>query len=273
MTSAEHLVRLGLNKNEAKALEALAALGPAGASDVHRRAGIPRNKAYEALESLAGRGMVEVQNGYPTLYRPASAKAIIEGLTANYGREARDALLALEKQEELSGDKEEGASASAWMVRGEEGVKRRLAELVYEARSDVFCIGGYPPKYPRSAKTALKAAAKRGVRVRAVCMVRPTEDVGEVPHDDVAVIEFRTVKASPTLGARLQPFDDEIVGGFAGMSGVGAMVIVDEAVAFDIVDDGTDPKKVAGILFKAPGIPRIQKATAERVLGLYTRKL
>ena len=57
------------------------------------------------------------------------------------------------------------------------------------------------------------------------------------------------------------------------MSGYGAMVIIDESTAFDIVDDGKDPKKVAGILFRAPGIPRIQKATVERIIGLYTRKL
>jgi hypothetical protein len=33
------------------------------------------------------------------------------------------------------------------MVKGEQAVKRRLAELIYEAKEDVFGIGGYPPKY------------------------------------------------------------------------------------------------------------------------------
>jgi hypothetical protein len=49
-------------------------------------------------------------------------------------------------------------------------------------------------------------------------------------------------------------------------------VIIDESLAFDIVDDGKDPRSIAGIVIKAPGIPRIQKATVERILGLYTRK-
>jgi hypothetical protein len=91
--------------------------------------------------------------------------------------------------------------------------------------------------------------------------------------DDSGVIEFRTVKASQTLKVRIQPCDEAIVGAFAGMSGFGGMVRIDESVAFDIVDDGRDPKRATGIIFKAPGIPRIQKATAERVLALYTRKL
>ncbi len=274
MSSAEHLVRLGLNLNEAKALAALAALGPAGASDVHRHSGIPRNKAYEALDSLARRGLVEVQNGYPVLYRPASAKAVIESLTESYGKEAREALLTLEKQEEqVESEGGGGPIASAWMVRGEQGIKRRLAELVTDAKTDLFGITSYPPKYFLSAKTALKAAMKRGVSVRAVCMIRPTDDVEGISRDDSSVIEFRTVKTSPTLKLKLQPFDDKLVGGFAGVPGNGGMVIIDDSLAYDIVDDGTDSKRAAGIVFRAPGIPTLQKTTVERILSLYTRKL
>lgn len=272
MSSAEHLIRLGLNKNEAKALDALIALGPAGASDVHRYAEIPRNKAYESLEKLAGRGMVEVQNGRPTLYKAAGVKTIIDQLVDGYGNEAKQALGVLEtKQQESSGSEAEGGT-SAWVVRGELGVKRRLAELIYGARSDIFVMGGYPPKYPLSVKTALKAAAARGVRTRVVSMVSPLEDI-EISSDDRSVIEFRTVKTSPTLKMKLLAYDEKIVGTFAGMQGQGGMVIVDETTAFDIVDNGTDPKKATGIVIKAPGVPSIQKATAERIVGLYTRRL
>lgn len=274
MTSEEHLIRLGLGKNEAKALAALSALGPAGASDVHRQAGIPRNKAYEVLESLARKGLVEVQNGYPVLYRPAGAKAIVDTLTESYGNEAREALMALEKQAELSESEDRGGPiASAWMVRGEQGIRRRLAELVADAKTDVFGITSYPPKYFLSAKTPLKAAKKRGVNVRAVCMIRPTDDRAAPSREDSAVIEFRTPKAPQTMKMKLQPFDDKLVGGFAGVPGYGGMVIVDESLAYDIVDDGKDPKKAAGIVFRVPGIPNLQKATVERILALYTRKL
>ncbi len=276
MASMEHLIRLGLNVNEAKALDALVALGPSGASDVHRQAGIPRNKAYEVLERLASKGLVEVQNGHPILYRAVGAKTIIESLTESYGSEAKAALVALERQEELSevgNEKQDDGTASAWMVKGETGIRRRLAELIYSANSDIFCVGGYPPKYPLFVKTALKAAMKKGIVTRAVCMIRPTEDLREFSADDSGVIEFRAVKASQTLKVKIQPYDEKIVGGFAGMSGFGGMVIIDESVAFDIVDDGGDSKRATGIIFKAPGIPRIQKATAERVLALYTRKL
>ncbi len=98
--SVEHLSRLGLNTNEAKALDALIALGPVGASDVHRFAEIPRNKAYESLERLAARGMVEVQKGRPTLYRAIGAKGVIDHLLENYEKEAKEALSVLEKKQE-----------------------------------------------------------------------------------------------------------------------------------------------------------------------------
>lgn len=273
MSSAEHLVRLGLNVNEAKALDALIALGPSGASDVHKYAGIPRNKAYESLEKLASKGMIEIQQGRPTLYRAIGAKIVVNNLLEDYGREAREALTVLEKkQEDQVGSESDAANASAWMIKGEQGVKRRLAELIYESKSDIFAIGGHPPKYLLSVKTALRAASKRGVRTRPVSMIRPMQGY-EITSEDSSVIEFRTVKTLPTLRTKMEPLDEKIVGAFASMSGAGGMVIIDESVAFDIIDDGKDPKKVAGIILKAPGIPRIQKATVERILSLYTRKI
>jgi len=272
----ERLARLGLNTNEAKALDALIALGPAGASDVHRFADIPRNKAYESLERLAARGIVEVQKGRPTLYRAIGAKGVIEHLLESYRKDAGEALNLLEKrQEEAQEDSEESAdSAYAWMIRGEQGVKRRLAELIYSAKSDFFSIGGYPPKYPLSVKTALRAASKRGVNVRPVCMVPPMLSLSDLAGDDErSIIEYRTIKSLQTIESKIQPYDEKIMTGFRGTSGVGAMVIIDEEVAFDILDPGKDPRKVYGLLIKAPGIPRIQKATAERIVTLYTRKM
>ncbi len=275
MGSIEHLIRMGLNGNDAKALDALMALGPSGAADINRYSGMPRNKAYESLERLASRGIVEVQPGRPVLYRASGAKLVIENLMESYERSAKEALRSLEERQEegqVGAAEPHGEGSYAWVVKGEQAVKRRMAELVYDAKSDVFGIGGYPPKYFLAAKTALKAAAKRGVTVRPISMIRPTQDP-EVSAEDRSVIEFRTAKSSPTLRARMQPHDETIIESFANMPGAGAMLIVDETLAFDIIDLGEDPGKASGVLMKVPGIPRIQKATVERILSLYTRKL
>ncbi|MDG6994730.1 MAG: TrmB family transcriptional regulator [Nitrososphaerota archaeon] len=273
MSSTDHLIGLGLNKNEAKALDALISLGPSGASDVHKYAGIPRNKAYESLERLAARGMIEIQQGRPTLYRALGAKTVIDNLIEEYSKEANEARRSLErKQEEFKeGAESDAQNTSAWMVRGELGVKRKLAELIYNAKTDIFIIGGYPLKYALSVKSALKSASKRGLRVRAVSMIRPFEDV-DISSEDSKIIEFRTVKVSPKLLQKIDIYDQRLIDSYRSMSGYGGMVVIDESTAFDIVDDGKDPKKVAGIVFRAPGIPKIQKATVERIIGLYTRR-
>ncbi len=80
MSSIDHLMGLGLNKNEAKALDALISLGPTGASDVHKYSGMPRNKVYESLERLTRCGMVDIQQGRPMLYRAMGVKALINNL-------------------------------------------------------------------------------------------------------------------------------------------------------------------------------------------------
>ena len=149
-------------------------------------------------------------------------------------------------------------------------MKRRLAELIYNAKSDVFLTDGYPPKYPLAVKSALKAAKKRGIEVRAVSIVRPFKHP-EISSSDGSVVEFRTIRAS--LKRKVDTFDQRLIEGYRSFSGNGCMTIVDDSTAFDIVDDRRDPMKIAGIVFRALGIPGIQKATVERILGLYTRKI
>ncbi|MDA4131022.1 MAG: hypothetical protein OK457_09650 [Thaumarchaeota archaeon] len=274
MSSTESLIALGLNQNEAKALDALISLGPVGAADVHRYSGMPRNKAYESLEKLARRGMIEIQRGRPTLYRAIGPKAVINHLMDEFSKGAKEALDLLEKKEEDLKDqaKSDLQKNSKCLVRGELGVKRRLAELIYSAKTDIFSIGGYPPKYTLAVKSALKAASKRGVSVRAISMLRPFEDA-EISPDDKSVIEFRSVKISSKIMQNIDMYDQKLIEGYRSISGYGGMIIIDESTAFDIVDDGKDPTKVSGIVFRAPGIPRVQKATVERIVGLYTKKI
>jgi sugar-specific transcriptional regulator TrmB len=274
MSSIDHLIELGLNKNEAKALDALITLGPSGASDVHKHTGMPRNKAYESLERLARRGMIEIQQGRQTLYRAMEVKAIINNMLEDYSKEAKEALSVLEKKQEDIKEEREYSMMSdlAWIVRGEFGTKRRLAELIYGAKEDIFAIGGYPPKYLLAVKTALKAATKRGVKIRPISMIMPFKDV-KVSSGDSSVFEFRTALASPKLFQKIDPYEQKLIDGFKDISCRGSIVIIDELTTFMIVDDGKDPKKVAGIVFRAPGTPRVQKATVERIIELYTRKV
>ena len=78
---------------------------------------MPRNKAYESLERLASRGIIDVQPGRPMLYRASGAKMVIDSLTENYGREAKEALEALEERQETgrgSPDPKERQRTHGW---------------------------------------------------------------------------------------------------------------------------------------------------------------
>lgn len=264
-----NLMKLGLNSNEAKIMDALLNLGPSGASDLHSYSGVPRNKIYEILDRFSERGMVELQPGRPLLYRVANPDTFIADLVDNYkaaGEEIKG------KLNELRMRREDTDSAYAWVVKGREAAKRRLADLIYSAEKDIFWIGGFPSEYIASVTSALKAAKQRGINTRPVCMVRPME-TGRKDIVKNGVVEFRTIRDFSKGDIEFDRRDMEIMGGFRDTAGYGGVAIIDESMAFNIVDEGKFPDKVTGILIKAPGAPRIQKGTIERILSLYTRKL
>ncbi len=264
-----NLEKLGLNSNEAKIVHTLILMGPSGVSDVHGSSGVPRNKIYEILDRFVERGLVEMQPGRPVLFRIANPDAFVNGLVNDFvsaGNEIKGMLAQL--------DPERGGedAAYAWVVKGKEASKRRLAELVYSAENDIFMIGGYPSEYIQHVKSALKSAVKRGIKTRAVCMVSPMESNRPDLEPD-SVIEWRTARMGSPEGEVPDRNDMKILAGFRDTASHGGVAIIDEAVAFNIVDEGKLPEKVTGILIRAPGAPRIQKGTIARILSKYTRKL
>lgn len=263
------LIKLGLNANEAKIIEALTFLGPSGAFDIHNYSGVPRNKVYEILEKFARKGYVEIQPGRPMLYRISNPDAIVSNLVEEYRKAGDEVKSALK---ELQAENEDHDAAYAWVVKGREAARRKLADLIYSAKEDIFMIGGFPSQYLSHVISSLKAAKERGVATRAVCMVRPMES-NSPDIDSAGIIEYRTIRDFSKGNVEFDRKDMEIMSGFRDTAGYGGVAIIDESAAFNIVDEGKFPEKVTGILIKAPGAPRIQKGTIERILSLYTRKL
>lgn len=265
-----NLVKIGMSENEARILESLFISGPSGASDIHSKSGVPRNKIYEILNRLAEKGIVEIQPGRPVLFRAPNPEQIVKSYVGNYRKAGEEILEYLRSIKE--NHEEDDEAAYAWVVKGKERSKRRLAELLYAAKTDIFMISGYPSEYVDHVVAPLKAAQGRGVNTRAVCMVRPMEtlreDVGKNQN-----VEYRTVKDFSKLQGQMDKYDMKIISGFRDTSSGGGVAIIDEKMAFNIVDEGRIPSKVTGMLIKAPGAPRIQKGTIERILSLYTRRL
>lgn len=267
---SESMMRLGMNQNEARILETLFSNGPLGATDINRHSGVPRNKIYEILDRLSREGVVEVQPGRPILYRAAEPRSVVESMVEKYrkaGEEVKEALAVLQSAQINETD----PAAYAWVVRGREAAKRKLAELVFGAAESIFIVGGFPNQYLNHVTTALKAAAQRGVKTRAIHMVSPMETM----RDDMSnrnILEYRSVRIS-SLGPKTDQYDVKLLEGFRTTAKNGCAAIFDETLAFNVVDEYPEPEMVTGILVKAPGAPRIQKGTIERIMAKYTRKL
>src|SRR5207245_3424067 len=131
------------------------------------------------------------------------ARLGVDNLIEDYETAGKQELTLVESRHEEAGAGETSEEiAFAWVVRGEQSVKKRLAELIYSAKEDIFAIGGYPPKYLLSAKSALKAAKQRGVRARAVSIIRPMSVMTDEAQDR-SIIEYKTIKAIPTLRKKI----------------------------------------------------------------------
>src|SRR6266571_4986848 len=67
---------LGLSGNAAKVFCALVRTGRGTASELVLKTGIPDSKIYYALDELAEKGLVEVQDGKPKVYRVVTPKEV-----------------------------------------------------------------------------------------------------------------------------------------------------------------------------------------------------
>ena len=165
----EQLTRMGLTEYQSKVYAALTALGPSGVTDITRLSKVPRTKIYQTLDELVTKGVVEFQPGRPIVYRAIKPSLLIKRMTEDYLDTAKRAGTLLEEDYESITDSSQDL---VWIVRGDETIRRKLAEVVSGAKVSIFAIESYPPNFIRSVKSLLRAASKRGIKVRELCVAR-----------------------------------------------------------------------------------------------------
>ena len=162
---------LGLTEYEAKVYVALVSFRSATPRNVAGLAGIPYPSAYDALESLAKKGWVEVALGRPKRYRARSPELIEEDSV----RRVKSAFVELKEIYESTKKKLEKPEI-IYSITGRARVIKKIREMLSRAEKEVILVlPSYKDLAPRISKV-LNSLIMRGVRVRLV-----TESTNDLP--------------------------------------------------------------------------------------------
>lgn len=176
------LERLGLTGYEAETFLALQKLGAGSASEVASTCDVPRSQVYGTAERLADRGLVEVEQGSPTRYRPVSVEEARERLFAQLAERGQRAFDYLESvRGEESGEEEREA---IWTVHGTSSIDSRVRELVPRADDRILYGASEVDHLGADIVEALERQAREGVRVTCLSLdpavLSPFEDESDV---------------------------------------------------------------------------------------------
>jgi len=182
-TAVGALKRFGLSTYEARVFVALQKLEVGSASEVAEITDVPRSQVYGAADELEARGLIDVQQGTPTRYRPVSVEEAREYLYDDL-RSTGDAAFAY-----LEGVRGEHANRSErseaiWTVEGDDRVATRCVSLVENADADVLYATGDPRTLDPLLGT-FREALDRGVAVTVASAERPVLDAARAGVEGV----------------------------------------------------------------------------------------
>lgn len=169
------LEKVGLSHYEALVFVNVARAGAATAREIARATGVNRVQTYRALESLEGRGLVEVTLDRPKRY---SARAINDAfeMIANEKREELESLDAIRKSlvgvwPRLSRGGREAPSVRLQVIKGRAQIYQALRRFVGTAKREVLAFTttkGIQRSYRAGVNDILLEAMRRGVKPKLV---------------------------------------------------------------------------------------------------------
>lgn len=218
--AVEALTRLGLTTYEARVFVALQQLGTGSASDIAEITAVPRSQVYGAAEDLQSRGLLDVQQTRPTVYRPVSPEEAERRLLSQLESVGQDAFAYLDDVRG-SADNDEERSEAIWTVRGQPNVRDRVIDLIGDADKRVVYGTPDPELLEAELLAALQAAAEDGIDVT-VISDEPAV-LGAVPES------IETVR---------QPADDQPDVSTARLLLVDSDTLLMGVISADLGDDG-----------------------------------
>jgi len=140
------------------------------ASALCKETGIPDSKIYYALDALAGKGMLVIQKGSPSIYRAIPPKEAVSNLkrqmTERFNEKIREADVLADALTPMyeSAEKPEELEV-AYMIRGQKNIINRMKALIETARKEVTLYISYPTVLKELKQPILEANKKRKIKL------------------------------------------------------------------------------------------------------------
>jgi HTH-type transcriptional regulator, sugar sensing transcriptional regulator len=209
------LKSLGLTKYEALVYIALLRVMSATASEIHESSGVPRASVYPVLDQLLEMDMVSVSQSAPKRFAAIPPDEAIGRLNARIERDAKLALENLKTIHEQRMAAERGSGELIWNIYGIENIRKRLAELIAGAETDIRIIA-HSQVFSAGVRETLQKSAGR---IKAEIITPEWE--GPVPKTMNLYL-----KKYPGLPKDLDKAKDMLAGGVCIIDGTKVMVIV-----------------------------------------------
>lgn len=240
------LSNLGLNGYEANAYVALTRRGRATGAEVARLAGLPRQRIYDVLDGLVGRGLATVEPGRPAFYTAVAPETAIGGLVD----EQRAALAALEQDAARAvalltpayrdGRSETDPLGYIEVLRGPALIAKRFDELQAGAQNELLIFTKPPYAVDPDENLAGVELLSRGVVARSV--------YESTVYDDPAVVA--AVRKFIDAGEEARVVDHLPM----------KLVVIDERVSlFTMEDPVAGAKDLTIMIVEHPGFASLLK--------------
>jgi len=178
---AEALRRLGFTDYEARAYAALSVTQPATAYEIAKKAVLPRANVYATLHALEARGAIQPVTENPVRYVPVDPEQFFRGVQRVTSDLCEDVVRTMRHSAKVADN------AYVSIFRGEQDIRRKLAEMIESARDHIWMKAPVGLIEPHAG--VLTEAARRGVMVRlivfgkAVTGLKPHRCLQLIPHE------------------------------------------------------------------------------------------
>ncbi|KXA88504.1 hypothetical protein AKJ57_06825 [candidate division MSBL1 archaeon SCGC-AAA259A05] len=254
------LMELGLKEYEAKTLAHLLRLGETKAPKLSSISGVPKARIYGILEGLADRGLVEIEPGRPSKYRPKPPDEIIERMVQNKEEEMEQEIEKIRSTEEDFKSQfqklyESSAEKSRKPLLRTVSVgdpPERETEIMYEDAEDEINIVSKSMEWLPKVVDTLEEAMDRDVEVKVLFLSRELleEENEPVQNESVQTFEEEMPEAEIRFSKSLLPLRGSIVDpSYEYTSGRAIFLVEERGVPLTLRDAAIteNPSLVAGM--------------------------